>query len=126
MADAIMGLTKANGRVSVLLMYDVPPGSIKTDPTTTENVVLSPSADLPAESSIGPNPVTQAEKDEFDAGTMVYRVHTFGINSDWPDETAGIVAEARKGWAAMQAILLAEYDAKAASWDHAGVRITPA
>jgi len=128
MPDAILGLKKevrgedSDVFIVVLLMYDIPPAQLQTD-VNGDPIVLSPSAGLPAESALGPEPVTQAEKDEFDAGTSVWAIHSFLLRPTM--DNADMIAEARKGWAARRLELIAEYEALAGSWENTGVRISP-
>jgi hypothetical protein len=84
---------------------------------------LSPSADLPPEAALGTSPITQAEKDAFDAGTSIWALHEFVLRSGM--DAADMAAEARKGWTARQAELLVKYNALASTWEYTGTRITP-
>jgi len=126
MANAIMGLNKTvrggHVYVSVLLMYDIPAPQQETD-LDGNPIVLTPSAGLPAESELGTSPITPAEKNEFDIGTSVWAVREFLLRPGM--DAAAMAAEARKLWASQQAILFAEYQALAGTWEYTGVRISP-
>lgn len=128
MADGILGLKKYKRgeqiRQRVLLLYDIPLAVRKTDPDGNP-IVLSPSSSLPPEADLGTSPITQAEKDEFDAGTMCFLIHDFGLKAEWVDDTE-MIATARDGWAARQSELLANYNQMADDFEYTGIRITPA